>query len=238
MNLLWAHFSFLSIVNISEESENLEIKLLMLEFRLRMTFIYSLRSQLVRVSNYWVRVTLICQMLTKSGVISRWIAISPTTSLQSPSLSNTTAQLAVGVVSEIRLALVDVHGSVSRRKFPFWSRPNADMSETAPLSFCKPSAMLRPTPPPENFVSDLYVAPFSCTKETNKEISQNNFHVVKNSDSLHVWEKARESFEKKRKIYCHWACWGKVLWAATRMGGRSAYCYASFCVSISGRYKG
>lgn len=92
---------------------------------------------------------------TNSGVISPWIDISPTQSLQSPSLPSTTAQLAVGSVSDIWLPRVACWGNVCLRNSPFWSLPNAEMNDTVPWSLCKPSAMFLPTPPPENFVSDL-----------------------------------------------------------------------------------
>lgn len=105
---------------------------------------------------------------TNSGVISLWIDISPTHSLQSPSLSSTTAQLAVGSIVDIWLPRVASCGNVCRRKSPFWSLPNAEINDTAPWSLYKPSAMFLPTPPPENFVSDLYVAPFSCGGEREK----------------------------------------------------------------------
>lgn len=106
--------------------------------------------------------------LTSSGVISRWIVISPTQSLQSPCLSRMTARLAVGWVSEITHPVVADVDNVLRRKSPFWSLPKADMSDTAPFNFCNPSATLRETPPAENSVPPRYVAPLSC-KEANKQ---------------------------------------------------------------------
>lgn len=184
---------------------------------------------------------ILLDVLTKSGVISRWIVISPTQSLQSPNLSNTMAQLAVGDVSEIQLELVAPAGNVPRRNSPFWSRPKADMSDTAPLSFWRPSAILRPTPPPENFVSDLYVAPFSCTWRNKQRISTMTFMLLKNSRFQRMKEEKRKIRKEKRKIYCHRACWGKVLWAATRLargeGGGKLIVRLPFAVSISGRYK-
>lgn len=131
--------------------------------------------------------------LTRSGVISPWIVISPTKSLQSPWLSSITAQLAVGDVSEMWLPPVAVAGSDFLRNSPFWSLPKAEISDTAPCNLCRPSAIFLPTPPPENFVSDLYVAPFSC--ERNKQrISTMIF--VKNF--LFPW--------KGNEIYCPRAC--------------------------------
>lgn len=113
--------------------------------------------------------------LTKSGVISRCIVMSPTTSFMSPSRSKITAQLAVGDVSDILLPPVALSGNVFLKKSPFWSLPKADISDTAPFNLWRPSAMFRPTPPPENFVSDLYVAPLSCgRKQTKKDFQQWN----------------------------------------------------------------
>lgn len=167
--------------------------------------------------------------LTKSGVISPWIVISPTTSLQSPCLSKITAQLAVENVSETLLPPVAPSGRENLRKSPFWSFPKADMSDTAPYILFKPSAMLRPTPPPENFASDLYVAPFNCTREreANNEILQWHLLLKKEKEILFVHKRRNEA--KKENLLP--TSMYKVLWAATRTG---AYCYVSFAISIAG----
>lgn len=143
--------------------------------------------------------------LTSSGVISLCIVISPTASLKSPSLSRITAQLAVGDVSETKLPPVALAGSVSRRNSPFWSFPKADMRETAPFNFCNPSAMLRPTPPPANFVSDLYVAPFSC-KSQNRQWNEMKMLYSNLRFSFAKWKgknKQKKATARRRKFIAH-----------------------------------
>lgn len=149
--------------------------------------------------------------------------MSPTTSTQSPCLSRITAQLAVGDLVEILLPPVDSSGRVFLRKSPFWSRPKADINDTAPFNLSKPSAMFRPTPPPENFVSDLYVAPFSCSGNKQKENS-----VVEIFFALYKkWRKGKSKFMGHEHVK-------KSFMSCDKNG---TYCYVSFAVFSISRWK-